>query len=164
MPVVTTGRRRLLELKPPCCPHIHHRNYENLRHFIRKQIDYALSNSYDSNPESFDYSAYVAGAYESMALRCDPEHDGDLSHALSLLMAWDSLIRGLIHWDSLQPRPPLSYLKALPIASCQVPWWRLTLKRWVAGRYPIWYLLRRLKNRYLDFGWSSVKTKVKKFF
>ena len=41
-PQVTTGRARLMELRPPGCLHIHHRNYESLRHFAEKQLRYAL--------------------------------------------------------------------------------------------------------------------------
>jgi glycosyltransferase involved in cell wall biosynthesis len=121
LPVVTTGSHRLLHLKPPHCPHLHHRNYEDIRHFIRKQLEYALADRYDPDPENFDFSSHVARAYENLAVRCDPDQDGDLSHALSLVMAWDGIIRGLVHWDMLERRPSLGYFKALPIASSKVP-------------------------------------------
>ena len=145
--VVTPGQHRVLELKPPGCPHIHRRNDSGLRHFIRQQVDHALQDRYDSDPAVFEFSDYVAQAYEELALGCDPENDGDLSHALSLLMAWDAIIRGLIHWDSLQPRPPLGYLKALPVAAGRVPWWRVQARRWLGRNYPLGFLARHLKER-----------------
>jgi glycosyltransferase involved in cell wall biosynthesis len=57
LPEVITGR--LLELEPPDCLHIHHRNYEDLRHFIHKQLDYALNDRYDSDPSTFDFSSSI---------------------------------------------------------------------------------------------------------
>lgn len=158
-PVVLTGPHRVMELQPPGCPHIHHRNYKDLRDFIRKQADYALLDRYDPDPAAFDFSLYLAGAYEDLALRCDPEQDGDLSHALSLLMAWDAIIRGLIHWDSIQPRPPLGYLKALPVASGKVPWWRVRLSRWLARHYSFGFFARRLRERLRDWRWVAGKGK-----
>ena len=153
-PVVTTGHHRVLELTPPGCLHIHHRNYEDLRHFIRKQVEYALLDRYDPDPSAFDFSDYVARAYEELSLRCDPERDGDLSHALSLLMAWDAIIRGLVHWDSLERRTPLGYLKALPVASGKVPWWRVRLHHWGARHYPLAFFARRLVERVCGWRWT----------
>jgi glycosyltransferase involved in cell wall biosynthesis len=153
LPVVTTGSHRLHYLKPPHCPHLHHRNYENLRHFIRKQLDYALTDNFDSDPEGFDFSAYVARAYENLAVRCDPDRDGDLSHALSLIMAWDEIVRGLIHWDLLERGPILGYLKALPVASCKVPWWRIRIRRWLFRHYPFEYVAKRLKDMLKGWLW-----------
>jgi glycosyltransferase involved in cell wall biosynthesis len=111
---VLTGRARRRRLEPPGCLHIHHRNYESLAHFIRKQVDYALTDRYDDDPSAFRFEAYVSRAHENLAARRDPDHDGDLSHALSLLMAWNELVRGLVHWERLDPRPPLGEAAALP--------------------------------------------------
>lgn len=116
-PRIISGHDRLMTLTPPSCLHIHHRNYEDLSHFITKQVTYAVNDHYDTNPETFHFDDYIACAYESLAFRRDPERDGDLSRALALIMAWDAIIRGLIHWDRLQPRPPLNDLVALPIKS-----------------------------------------------
>jgi hypothetical protein len=146
LPEVVTGRSRLMELVPPGCLHIHHRNYESLRHFARKQLEYALAERYDPRPESFDFADYVARAYEALALRDDPERDGDLSHALALLLAWDQVVRGLVHWESLEPRPPLGTLAALPVASERVPRWRVRVRRWLGGRHSWAYYARRLQD------------------
>lgn len=146
LPDVVTGRHRLLELVPPDCLHIHHRNYESLRHFVRKQVEYALDDRYDARPGSFEFADYVARAYEALALRAEPEVDGDLSHALALLLAWDQIVRGLVHWDSLQPRPPLGSLAALPIATERVPWWRIRVRRWLGRRHSFAYYARRARD------------------
>lgn len=145
-PQVTTGRARLMELRPPACLHIHHRNYESLRHFAEKQLRYALTDAYDPRPESFDFADYVASAYETLATRDDPESDGDLSHALALLLAWDRIVRGLVHWESLDARPPLGLLAALPVAAGRVPWWRVRLRRWLGRRHAWAYYARRLRD------------------
>lgn len=142
-PVVTTGPHRLKGILPPQCPHIHHQNYESLRNVLQRQFEYALNEDYPSDPAGFDFTAYVAKAYEELALRCDPEEDGDLSHALSLILAWDALIRGLIHWDLLERRPPLGYLKGLPVAAAKVPWWKVRLKRLLLRHHSLRFLARR---------------------
>ena len=153
LPSLTRGSHRLLELKPPQCPHIHHHNYDNLPDFILKQINYAILDQYDTDQTRFDFSQNVAQAYEQLALRSDSEQDGDLSHALALVMAWDSLIRGLIHWDSLRPRPPLGYLAALPIATESVAWWRIRLWRWLGRHYSLRFFVRRLYEYVRGLWW-----------
>jgi len=144
-PEVTTGR--MLELQPPACLHVHHRNYEDLRHFLRKQLDYALNDRYDPDPSTFDFSTYVAKAYENLAAHQDTEKDGDLSHALALIMAWDALMRGLIHWDSLHPKPPLAPLSALPVAAGKVPWLRIRLRKWLGRRHSTRFVLQSIQWR-----------------
>jgi glycosyltransferase involved in cell wall biosynthesis len=145
-PEVLSGRGRLMELMPPACLHIHHRNYESLRHFAEKQLVYALSDRYDARPESFDFADYVARAYQTLATRDEPDLDGDLSHALALLLAWDQIVRGLVHWESLATRPPLGLLAALPVATERVPWWRVRLRRWLGRRHAWAYYARRLRD------------------
>jgi len=146
-PEVSTGAHRLLELVPPACLHIHHQNYRDLRHFIQKQLEYALNDSYSRDLRDFEFSDYVAAAYEQLALREDRDLDGDLSHALSLLMAWDSVVRGLIHWDSLKPRPSLGTTSALPLAADRVPWKRIKMRRWLWRHYSFHFLVRRLREK-----------------
>lgn len=153
LPEVVTGPHRLLELEPPDCVHLHHRNYEDLRHFVAKQLEYALRDRPPADPEGFDFTDYVARAYERLALRGDAERDGDLSHALALLLAWDQIVRGLLHWDSLDPRPPLDLLGALPIATERVPWWRVRARRWLGRRHSLGYYARRAFEIYRD--WRS---------
>jgi len=111
-----TGRERLRELEPPGCLHIHHDNHVDLAGFASKQLAYALADRYDDDPERFRFDDYLALAYERLAERRDPEQDGDLGHALSLLFAWDAVVRGIVHWERLDPRPPLPDAVALPTA------------------------------------------------
>ncbi|MFH1155143.1 MAG: glycosyltransferase family 2 protein [Pseudomonadota bacterium] len=144
LPDVLTGPHRLLELCPPDCLHIHHANYKDIRSFVQRQVDYALNDSYDPAPGKYDFSDYIAMAYERLALHHDPENDGDLSHALSLLMAWDAVVRGILHWEKLNPRPPLSYLKALPMTQQKVPRWRILLRKLGFRHFAVAYVARRL--------------------
>ena len=153
-PLVVTNPNRLMGLPPERSPHIHHRNYDNIGEFLRRQLDYALADNYDRDPKAFDYSNYVADACEELALRTDPEKDGDLSHALSLILAWDHVIRGLIHWDRLRPQPPLGYLKALPVATERVPWWRVRLNRLLARHYSWGFLARRPREVFRWWRWQ----------
>lgn len=128
-PQVVTGRERRRALEPPGCLHIHHASYEDLGHFLRKQLAYALDDRYDEDPDAFSFEDYVSRAYEQLATRRDPGIDGDLSRALSLVMAWDSVLRGLIHWDRLRPRPPLPDAIALPPATRRRRGWRGRMQR-----------------------------------
>lgn len=148
-PRMITGWQRLKELQPPGCLHIHHRNYRDLRDFVRRQLEYALSEQYDDRPERFDFGDHVAKAYEQLALRQAPDRDGDLSQAVALLLAWDAVVRGVLHWESLDPRPPLGAMQALPIASCRVPRWLVVLRRWSGARLP-WLFLFRTVRRMTD--------------
>lgn len=150
-PLVLTGRGRLLELVPPDCPHIHHANYENLHDFIRRQVHYALTDRYDPDPGSFDISATLERAHEIFALRHDDQADGDLSHALALLMAWDALVRGLLHWDTFDPRPPLEPLVVLPPRPLRrLPRLEVAGRRWLGRRHSLRFLLHRGRDRALD--------------
>ncbi|BEQ15878.1 glycosyltransferase family 2 protein [Desulfoferula mesophila] len=146
-PVITTGPARLREVPPSQGPHIHHRNYRDLRQLIARQLDYALSDVYPSDPESFDFAAYLAKAHEQMALRRDPQTDGDLSEAMALVMAWDSVMRGLIHWDSLEPRPPLNMLQALPSSAAQIPSWEIRARRYLGRHLALRHLLKAVRLR-----------------
>jgi glycosyltransferase involved in cell wall biosynthesis len=153
-PLVVTNPARLMGLPPQKCPHIHHRNYDSIDAFLRRQLEYALADHYDRDAEAFDFSDYVADAYKELALRTNPEADGDLSHALSLLLAWDQVVRGLIHWGRLSPRPPLGYLKALPVACERLPWWRIHLNRLLARHYSLGFLARRPREMLRWWRWQ----------
>lgn len=127
-PRLTTGRERRRVLEPPGCLHLHHENYADLSHFARKQLAYAIDDRYDDDPARFRFEDYLERAYRELAARRDPEEDGDLSRALSLLMAWDAVVRGVLHWDSLDPRPPLPDAIALPPAARAHRAWRHDLR------------------------------------
>lgn len=111
-PEVLSGRDRMLLLKPPGCLHIHHDNYANLREVIERQVRYALNDVY--SPDHYEPDRYAAAALEAFARRHDPDSDGDLSRALAVIMAWDQVIRGLIHWDQLADKPSLGDYLTLP--------------------------------------------------
>jgi glycosyltransferase involved in cell wall biosynthesis len=113
-PVVLSGTHRLKELAPPGCLHLHHDNYDSLEHFLRKQLDYALQDRYEPNPDAFSFDSYLAQAYQAYAERLDPERDGELSRALAHVMAWDAVLRGLIHWEKLGRTPSLGVGFSLP--------------------------------------------------
>jgi hypothetical protein len=111
-PEVVSGRDRMLLIKPPGCLHIHHDNYASLREVIERQVRYALNDVYD--PERYEPDRYAAAALEAFARRHDPDADGDLSRALAVIMAWDQVMRGLIHWDQLVDKPSLEGYLTLP--------------------------------------------------
>jgi glycosyltransferase involved in cell wall biosynthesis len=150
---------RLLELTPPDCLHIHHQNYADLRDVIERQLQYSLTERFDQDAHTFSFADYIAEAHRCLALRSDPERDGDLSQALALIMAWDVLMRGLIHWDGLQPRPALDFQAVLPPASRDVDGWRLAIKKWTGSRYPLLFHLRRVRRRL-----NSIFDRVKRLF
>ena len=116
-PSVISGEARLLRLQPPHCLHIHHDNYENLAEFIHRQVEYALRDVYPEDPAEFRPDDYAAHAYAEFARRHDRAHDGDLSTALATVMAWDRVIRCILHWDRLSPRPSLKDFFTLPITT-----------------------------------------------
>ena len=110
---VEADRHRILE--PPHCLHIHHQNYAGLSEVIEKQLRYALTDRYETEPEAFDFHAYLGESLAELKRRFDPGNDGDLSSALATVMAWDRIMRGLIHWDRLGRTPSLQYGYSLPV-------------------------------------------------
>ena len=146
-PQVISGPARLMRLTPPGCLHIHHPNYQNLQEFIAKQVEYALNDTYPADPHDFQFSDYIARAHEQLAMRSEPEKDGDISHALAVVMAWDSVIRGLIHWDQLEPKPALAYLDALPAGAAKIPWAKLAARKMLGRHLPWKHLLAAIRHR-----------------
>lgn len=114
-PKVRGGHAALHILQPPGCVHIHHRNYRDLCEVLSRQLGYALNDRYQDDPLLYDFGDYVTRAYQAFSARHHPGDDGDLSTALATIMAWDEVIRGLIHWDRLQRRPGLEQAFALPV-------------------------------------------------
>lgn len=138
-PEVVTGRERLLLLDPPDCLHIHHDNYPNIQAFIERQVRYALNDTYDL--ERYEPERYAAAALAAFARRHDPAVDGDLSRALAVIMAWDQVIRGLIHWDRLADKPSLEGYLTLPsIGPVSEPRWS-RFKQWIRA------VVRRRRGR-----------------
>ena len=115
MAEVLTGPKRLHTLEPPGCLHIHHENYTSVEQFIQRQIQYALNDRYPE--EGFSFERYVAEAYEEFNFRLDEKNDGELSFALATVMAWDRVIRGLIHWERLGRKDSLYRAYSLPVTT-----------------------------------------------
>lgn len=116
-PTVTGGDERLFIVEPPRCLHIHHANYVGLQDFIERQLRYVTTDTYDDDENSFDFNSYVAEAYDQYDFRGGKCDDGDLSIALGTVMAWDRVMRGLIHWERLGRRPSLAKAFSLPIVT-----------------------------------------------
>ncbi|RWM16756.1 MAG: glycosyltransferase family 2 protein [Mesorhizobium sp.] len=116
LPTVLTGPLRLRRLEPPHCLHIHHENYVDVASFLERQLRYALTDDYDADPANFDFGSYVAEAYAEFARRHEPLQDGELSTAVATVLAWDRIVRGLIHWERLGRQQPLNGAFSLPIA------------------------------------------------
>jgi glycosyltransferase involved in cell wall biosynthesis len=115
LPEVLTTSERFQRLDPPGCLHIHHDNYDSIKQFIDKQLKYALNDRYPE--EGFSFERYVALAYEEFSFRHDEKNDGELSFALATVMAWDRVMRGLIHWEQLGRKDSLSRAYSLPITT-----------------------------------------------
>jgi glycosyltransferase involved in cell wall biosynthesis len=115
LPEVLTGQKRLHTLELPGCLHIHHENYTSVEQFIERQIKYALNDRYPE--EGFSFERYVAEAYEEFNFRLDEKNDGELSFALATVMAWDRVIRGLIHWERLGRKDSLCRAYPLPVTT-----------------------------------------------
>lgn len=128
-PEVVSGRKRMLLLEPPGCLHIHHDNYASLSEVIERQVRYALNDVYDT--EHYDPRRYAAAAAEAFERRHDPEADGDLSRALAVIMAWDQVIRGLIHWDRLADKPSLEGHLTPPVSGAPANRRQSRLRSWL---------------------------------
>ncbi|MBW3097513.1 glycosyltransferase family 2 protein [Pseudohoeflea coraliihabitans] len=116
-PEAVGGPGRIVKLPPEGSLHIHHAAYRNLEELIGKQLHYALTDHYDTDQDTFDFNEYVSRAYLQYARRFDPHADGELSGALATIMAWDQIMRGLIHWERLGRPSELPAVFTLPIAT-----------------------------------------------
>lgn len=115
LPEVLPGPERMHTLEPPGCLHIHHENYTSVEQFIERQLRYALNDQYPE--EGFSFERYVAWAYEEFHHRLDEKSDGELSFALATVMAWDRVMRGLIHWERLGRKDSLCRAYSLPVTT-----------------------------------------------
>lgn len=87
------------ELDAPSCLHIHHNNYPSIEEFLSRQLHYALTDTYDQDPNSFNFDDYILKAIAQFNLRYEGRTDGELSYVTALTMYWDQIVRGLIHWE-----------------------------------------------------------------
>lgn len=113
-PEAEGGRKKTILLMPPDCLHIHHLNYVSVEEFITKQLQYALSDAYDDDSSNYDFKKYVSDGLEVFQTRNDEVADGQLSTVLSIIMMWDKIIRGLIHWEKLDRRNVIGTSFTLP--------------------------------------------------
>lgn len=115
VPRLVDPTRRTVRLELPGCVHIHHENYASFVDFIERQISYAMTDVYDLVPERFDFTVYLARAAREFDNRLDSDLDGDHAYALALLMYWNQIVRGLLHWERLGYQPPLPTEPPLPV-------------------------------------------------
>ena len=114
LPQPVGGIGHLQVLVPPDCLHIHHDNYASLAEFVERQVQYALSDTY---PTEFDFNEYLVAAYEEFDRRFDPEADGEISTALAILMSWDRIVRGVLHWERAGRPSELGSAFTLPVVA-----------------------------------------------
>jgi hypothetical protein len=100
-PVLKDEHLTIQYLIPPHCVHIHHHNYVGATDFIKRQLDYAITDRYDTNPNNFDFAEYIASARAIYEARLDTTLDGNMSSALALAMFCDQIQRAIIHWERL---------------------------------------------------------------
>jgi GT2 family glycosyltransferase len=119
LPMFCDGASRLHVVAEAHGLHIHHENYASLAELIDRQVRYALTDDYD--PSAYDALAYEQRVHTELARRHAPEVDGDLSRAAALVLAWDGVLRRVLHWERSEPRPgfgeslPVPVLLAAPV-------------------------------------------------
>jgi len=86
-------------LEAPSCFHIHHNNYPTVEEFLRRQLHYAVTDVYDTESRSFDFDDYQLKAIHQFIHRYGNREDGSFSYVAALVMYWDEIVRGLIHWE-----------------------------------------------------------------
>jgi len=86
-------------LETPSCLHIHHNNYLTISEMLSRQLHYATTDIYDSSPDSFDFDDYILSAIREFSKRNDLREDGQLSYVTGMIMYWNQINRGLIHWE-----------------------------------------------------------------
>jgi glycosyltransferase involved in cell wall biosynthesis len=108
-PSLVDDRLATVRLQPPHCPHIHHLNYDSLVAFMERQLHYAVTDLHNRQVDEFAFEDYLARAVSEFDKRHQPDVDGDLSYALAVLMYWNQMVRGLVHWERLDRLPPLPH-------------------------------------------------------
>jgi hypothetical protein len=86
-------------LEAPSCLHIHHANYATIEEFLSRQLHYAKTDVYNSEPKSFNFDDYMLKAINQFNKRSQTRDDGQISYVTGLVMYWDEIVRGLIHWE-----------------------------------------------------------------
>jgi hypothetical protein len=143
-------------LNPPHCLHIHRHLGHNLRDYLDHRLNHLLSLSHATDSASYDWANYLAQAQEVLAEALEAGSDGDLGQALKLLSAWEILVRGLLHWDSLVPQPPLNMLPAFPMVVNRLASSRIRLRR-VLFRHRSIRFQARLSWAWLQSKWWRLR-------
>jgi len=89
--------------------HIHHDNYPSLEEFMDRQHTYKINDYYSKDPLEFDFDRYQIDAIRAFNDRYQTGKERDLAYALALVMYWDQLMRGLIHWEQTGYQGELSH-------------------------------------------------------
>lgn len=107
-PEPVDGRSRVVDVDPDGGVHIHHDNYDSIGDVIERQVRYALTDVYDPDPHRFDFQSHLDEAERQFESRLAVEQDGAVSYALAVLMQWDQIVRGLLHWEASGRSAPLT--------------------------------------------------------
>jgi hypothetical protein len=75
-------------------PHLHHNHYNTMSEFLEKQLRYALTDNYVGDT---DWSQYSSQAIERVLASQSAQSSEET--AMEFVLAWDSIIRALIHWE-----------------------------------------------------------------
>jgi glycosyltransferase involved in cell wall biosynthesis len=93
-PLPIFDESRIVEPNTADAPHIHHEHYSSISTFIESQNRYALTDEYG---EDLDWSNYTREVIEGML---EAQHaPTQEERAMELILAWDKLLRALIHWE-----------------------------------------------------------------
>ena len=106
-PVPVDPETVIVTVDPSASIHIHHDNYDSIVQFIERQVRYAVTDVYDTDPSTFDFNEYLVEGQRQFDARYAPESDGSMSYALATVMYWNEVIRGLISWEASGRRAPL---------------------------------------------------------
>lgn len=98
-PLPSNPSAGVVVLETPSCLHIHHNNYPTISEMLSKQLHYATTDIYSSSPDSFDFDDYMLSAIREFSKRNDLKDDGQLSYVTGMIMYWNEINRGLIHWE-----------------------------------------------------------------
>lgn len=98
-PLIKESKKKLMNLEPIKGVHIHHENYSSIAEFMERQQRYRLTDTYDSNPANFDFDSYQIVAHREFIARYDQVKGQEFGYPLALMMYWDTLMKGLIHWE-----------------------------------------------------------------
>ena len=148
--------RSIAVLNPPHCPHLHRRLGHNLKDYLDRRLNHLLSASYPTEPDSYDWAVYLAQAQESLTEALETGSEADFAQALKLLTAWEVLVRGLLHWDSLDPKPLFKMLPAFPVVVNRMPTYRVVLRRVFLKHLPIRFQAR-LARSWLQSRWWRLR-------